>query len=198
MKRSTPPFKFDVRFCLGLTVILFVLWITVDAVSRRKNPLELFPPSVPLTLSFIQEELPDGYDLVKDEAILEALNLDHNPGYLTLPVEQAALAQRGGLCSVAAMYSQEGKVRLMLNAVYFRNAKICEEFIQVESQKNLHMAAFRKTLPSSVWLVFIASDVDQNYSEIERAQFKVMLDHYQRRLELEPLFDHLTQPQQKK
>ncbi|MEX2606335.1 MAG: hypothetical protein WD708_03235 [Kiritimatiellia bacterium] len=195
MNRFVTHFKFDVRFWLGLAVILLVLWISVDLVflKQDRDRFEILPPSVPVELSPVQDELPQGYGLVQDEDLLKEMHLESNPGYLLLPAEQAALAEWGGLCSIAAIYSRNGEVRLMLNGVYFRNAEDCESFIQTEIKKKLQLAAFKKTLPSGVWLLFIASDVDQTYSEAERTQFRAMLDRYRRRLGMEALFDHLSQ-----
>ncbi|MDF3130976.1 hypothetical protein P0Y35_17330 [Kiritimatiellaeota bacterium B1221] len=160
--------------------------------SIKEEHLEIFPATIPQQLSLQVEELPTGYTFIQDEETLSALNLARNPGYMILPAEQAALAPRGGLCSIVAMYEQNNEIRLMLNAVYFRNAEHCEEFIEIESRKGLHMAAFRKKLPHSEWLIFIASDPKQRYNQDERKAFGEMIQIYQDRLELELLFDELS------
>ncbi|WFB36667.1 hypothetical protein P3T73_02685 [Kiritimatiellota bacterium B12222] len=181
--------------CFGMVFVLVLLWIVVDRTIPQAQRFEVFPPSIPEELSIREEELPLGYALIQDEASLQKLSLERNPGYLTLPAEHAALAPRGGLCSIAGMYEHEDHIRLMLNAVYFRDADHCKEFVEIESQKGLHMAAFRKKLSRSEWIIFIASDPEQSYSEREREAFGVMIEKYQRRLKLDLLFDELSAPE---
>lgn len=165
--------------------------------SREKQDLpEPFPPSLPAVLSLTSQELPDNYKIAEDKSILEGMDLEKNPGYLTLQAEQTALIQRGGLCSIAALYAQDDKVRLMLNAVYFRNHEDASSFVEIERKKKRKMAAFRKVLPSSVWLIFIAADEEQTYSDAERFEFREMLHRYQDRLKLDALFDFLSQEPQ--
>jgi len=189
--------------CMILLVMGFCIFVIRSCLSpgesvlflNQGHPLEPFPSAIPASLSFTKKELPKGYTLSQNQKILEELHLKNNPGYMSFPAEQAALAERGGLCSITALYSQDEVVRVMLNAVYFRDPDALEKFIEVERSKDLHMAVFKKVLPFSIWLIFVASDSEQEYSESERNEFKKMLTRYQSRLRAELIFDRLTVPE---
>lgn len=79
----------------------------------------------------------------------------------------------------------------MLNGVFFRNATLCDKFIEEEKSKDLLLAAYRKNIETGSWVFFIACDSNLVYSNGEQHQIAKALGNYAERYQLEALFNHM-------
>lgn len=160
--------------------------------GRIDKACELFPRGPVKALCFRTDELPRDYRLLTDQALLDELQLRRNPDYVRRPSDLELVARAGGMASFLALYGPASNdVRLVLNGVYFDRPERVEAFAAMQQEKQRQVIAFRRKTTDGFWLLLAARNPAHTYEDEEAADLRAGIDHFARRLRLEPVFDRL-------
>lgn len=143
-------------------------------------------------MSLRSRERPSGYALITDTNVLALAGLRQNPDYATRKGDREAVLRVGGAASFLALYGRDEVVRLIINGVYFKNADEAMKYAAVQETRDRRVQAFRRQLPGGLWLIFIARDPELAYDDDERQAIRKGLKRYQKRLDLDELFDQMN------
>lgn len=170
---------------------LALLAVVAGGGCGRNTACEVLPRGPLKELRLHGREIPAGYELLRNPAVLKSLQLSANPDYVQRPSDLELVASAGGLASFLAVYGRSNDVRLVINGVYFRDSGRLDAFVKMQQTKRRAMLAYRRATTDGFWLLLAARNPGGAYDADELALLRRSLQRYARRLGLETVFDTL-------
>ena len=172
-------------------IVAFSLHTTTGC-SRQDQRLNLLPHSALDELSPKKRELPRAYVAITDSNLLAQAGIRTNPGYHMRRSDRETMARVGAAASFLGLYGRDESVRLMVKGLFFQIAEEAMKYADIQQTRQRQVAAYRRDTLDGIWLLFLACDPELTYDEAEMTAIRKGLQRYQRRLNLEPLFDQLN------
>lgn len=159
--------------------------------SQQDQALTILSAEPLEILSLKKRERPRSYTLITDTNLFATVGIRANPGYVERRSEKETLLHADAATSFVAIYGEDNVVRLLVKGIYFRDHDDAQKYADVQSTRQRQVVAYRRVLSEGIWLLFIALDPEAAYDESELRDIRIRLKRYQRRLDLELLFDQL-------
>lgn len=175
-----------------LTAAAWLILCRLTADARQARRLDVLPEAVLTELSLsARERRPMRWALVTDTELLRQAGLHDNPGFLLRRADREMQIRAGAAVALVALYGETDEARFALRGLFFRDADDAAKYAAVQAEQARRVAGFRRETPGGVWMVFLACDPKAKYAESEMDAIRRGMERYRRRLNAEPMFDHL-------